>query len=67
MYREVSKEGAERCITHHWGCDCREYQFQKMKEALEIISVVAEVWHDIENPEEALIRISKLARRTLNE
>lgn len=23
---------AERCVTHHFGCDCREYSFEVMRE-----------------------------------
>jgi len=25
------------CITHHYACECREWQFNKMKEALQKI------------------------------
>jgi hypothetical protein len=33
----VSKKRAERCVTHHYGCDCREYRFAQMEMALKII------------------------------
>ena len=33
----VSKKRAERCVTHHYGCDCREYRFAQMELALQII------------------------------
>jgi hypothetical protein len=33
----VSKKRAERCVTHHYGCDCREYRLTQMELALKII------------------------------
>ncbi len=34
---KVSKKRAERCVTHHYGCDCREYKLTQMELALKII------------------------------
>jgi hypothetical protein len=31
---DVSKKRAERCVTHHHGCDCREYRLTQMELAL---------------------------------
>jgi uncharacterized protein YdcH (DUF465 family) len=35
MSEKVSKSRAERCVTHHYACDCREYRYQEMLKALE--------------------------------
>jgi len=32
------------CVTHHAACDCREYQFGAMKDALMVIEVWANNW-----------------------
>jgi hypothetical protein len=37
----ISKAKAERCVTHHWACDCREYRSDQMEAALKIILVWA--------------------------
>jgi hypothetical protein len=34
---ESLKDRAEKCTNHHIACDCREYQHQCMKHALEEI------------------------------
>ena len=41
--REVAIERARRCTTHHRACDCREYRYQRMEQALKIISTWASV------------------------
>lgn len=28
----VSKERADRCVSHHHACDCREYRFQQLED-----------------------------------
>jgi len=28
---KTSKARAERCVTHHHACDCREYKFQELE------------------------------------
>lgn len=33
----ISEKRAEKCITHHHACDCREYRYQEMETALQII------------------------------
>ena len=33
----VSAARAKRCVTHSYACDCREYRFARMREALAII------------------------------
>jgi hypothetical protein len=38
----VSKKKAERCVTHSYACDCREYRFQQMQQALLVIMIWAE-------------------------
>lgn len=38
----VSKARAERCVTHHFGCDCREYRYERMQSALMRILIWAE-------------------------
>jgi len=37
----VSKKRAERCVTHHYGCDCREYRLTPMELALKVIKTWA--------------------------
>ena len=29
----VSKERADRCVSHHHACDCREHKFQRLEES----------------------------------
>ena len=41
---EVSEARAKRCVTHHFGCDCREHRFEQMRAALERIRELAS-WH----------------------
>ena len=31
---KTSKARAERCVTHHHACDCREYKFQELEQQL---------------------------------
>jgi len=33
----ITKPNAMHCTTHHTACDCREYRFQQMEEALKTI------------------------------
>lgn len=33
----VFKARAERCVTHYFGCDCREYRYERMRNALHAI------------------------------
>ena len=30
----ITKQQSDRCITHHHACDCREWLFQEVVEAL---------------------------------
>ncbi|MDX9788921.1 MAG: hypothetical protein RBT11_19255 [Desulfobacterales bacterium] len=39
----TSKNRAERCVTHHYACDCREYRYEQMESALKVIST----WMDL--------------------
>lgn len=32
MSEEVSKQRADRCVTHSYACDCREYRSQQIKQ-----------------------------------
>ena len=40
---EITKKRAERCVTHHCACDCREYRYQEMERALRVIHTWASV------------------------
>jgi hypothetical protein len=42
----VSKEKAEKCVTHHWACDCREYKFHKAITTLKLVRDWAEFMRD---------------------
>jgi hypothetical protein len=35
MSKNISKARAERCVTHSYACDCREYRYQEMLAALQ--------------------------------
>lgn len=59
----VSKARAERCVTHHFGCDCREYRYERMQGALMRILIWAE--HDAisgESRSKAMADIAKACR-----
>ena len=34
---KTSKARAERCVTHHHACDCREYKFQELEAELAVL------------------------------
>lgn len=38
----MSKARAERCVTHHFACDCRECRYERMRDALIRIMIWAE-------------------------
>jgi hypothetical protein len=63
---EISKRRAKRCVTHHNGCDCREYGYKQMQDALERIKLFA-CWHydpeaDVENssPDDQVAHVNGL-------
>jgi len=33
----ITKSRANKCVTHHAACDCREYRYQQMESALKVI------------------------------
>jgi hypothetical protein len=33
MNEEITEQRAERCVTHSYACDCREYRSQQIKQA----------------------------------
>ena len=56
----VSAARAKRCVTHSFACDCREYRFGRMREALVRIMVWAH--HDCvrgESRQKAMADIAK--------
>lgn len=67
MSNEISRFQAARCVTHSYACDCREYQFNTMRDALKAIvfevenfPVGGEYPIDGREPEELCIKIEKL-------
>lgn len=38
-----TKRRAEKCTTHSFACDCREYKYQQMESALKVIHTWATV------------------------
>jgi hypothetical protein len=38
----ITKAMAERCVTHHWACDCREWKFKQME--LAAADLAGAVW-----------------------
>lgn len=64
----VSKARAERCVTHHFACDCREYQYERMRDALANIWIWAESDSKSgETRQEAMHDIAKACRDALHE
>jgi hypothetical protein len=62
----ASSTRAKRCVTHHYGCDCREYRTLKMREALNtIFALVIEQRTDTASP--ILVEIATICRRGLLE
>lgn len=64
----VSKARAKRCVTHHFACDCREYRYEQMRDALIRIMV----WADQdaisgETRQKAMGDIAKACRDALHE
>lgn len=37
----ISKARASRCVTHSYGCDCRERMFESMRHSLAVIAAWA--------------------------
>lgn len=33
-----TKQRAERCVTHHYGCDCMMYRLQEMEAAMRAVA-----------------------------
>lgn len=64
--RNVSKARAEQCVTHHLGCNCREYRYERMRNALIRIMVWAD--QDVgKTRQEAMADIAKACRDGLHE
>jgi len=64
----VSAAAAKRCVTHSYACDCREYRFERMREALIRIMVWAD--HDCvrgESRQKAMADIAKACREGLEQ
>lgn len=38
----ITKKQAKKCETHHHACDCREYKYQEMEQALKVIDIWAQ-------------------------
>jgi len=54
----TTKSKANKCVTHHKACDCREYRYEQMESALRVIRTFAgfeiETGVDTLNPEQVL-------------
>lgn len=64
----VSKAWAKRCVTHRYACDCREYRYERMRDALIRIMVWAD--QDVmsgETRRKAMADIAKACRDGLHE
>ena len=33
----ITVKRASKCVTHHYACDCREWKYEKMESALQVI------------------------------
>lgn len=56
----ITRRHADRCITHHCACDCREFRYQQMEDALRVIHSWAGTPADLD-PE----RVRRLCREAL--
>ena len=64
----VSATRAKRCVTHYYGCDCREYRYARMRQALIQIMIWAE--HDTisgEARQKAMADIAKACHEGLED
>lgn len=64
----VSKAWAKRCVTHRYACDCREYRYERMRDAL--IRIMAWADQDVmsgETRRKAMDDIAKACRDGLHE
>ena len=34
---KITKAKADKCVTHHFACDCREYRYERIESALKVI------------------------------
>lgn len=63
-----AKASAKQCVTHSYACDCREYRYDRMRDALIRIMVWAE--QDVmsgETRRKAMSDIAKACREGLHE
>jgi len=63
----VSEKRAKKCITHHYACDCREFNHSVMSMALKVIHTWAtfEIENGNENPFYVLKQIANKAAEAL--
>ena len=63
----VSEKKAQRCVTHHYACDCREFNHSNTNTALKVIHTWAafEVENGNENPFHVLEQIANKAAKAL--
>jgi len=67
----ITKKKADRCVTHHHACDCREYRYQEMESALKAIGTWArfecEHYMSIDAyPRKVLVDIANLSSKALD-
>jgi len=64
----ISKQQASRCVTHHFACDCREYRYRRMQDALVKILITADFDSlSTEDRNKAMRDIADLCNAGLNE
>ena len=55
---EDLRRRAEQCVTHHPGCDCREYRLAALKAEAELLkrvnAEIDEAFHDLPHPDRGL-------------
>lgn len=63
----TSLQRAANCVTHHHGCDCREYRHMQIEGTLEQIQDLADCNSEIESAKDDLLgQIWLLAYNALN-
>ena len=66
-FLNISEKKAERCVTHHYACDCREFEHATMNTALKVIHIWAtfEIENGNENPFHVLKQIANKSAKAL--
>lgn len=66
----ISKKRALRCVTHHYGCNCREYKMQEMESVLRVIRTWAYLYLEkpghTDSAKKIMLSIESISNSALN-